>query len=75
MLYNAKALEIMGAIGVNTPADLKPWHINKRVSHEKTSNYDLIFPRPDEGTLVLGQGPLEIQDVWERGKRRLAAHA
>lgn len=33
------ALEIMGAIGVKTPADLKPWHINKRVSHEKTSSY------------------------------------
>lgn len=66
------SLEIMGAIGVESSADLKPWHINKRISLERSALYDELFPNPVDGSLLTGTAPSNIQAHWDRAKREEA---
>jgi glutamate synthase domain-containing protein 2 len=61
------ALDMMGAIGVNGPQDLKPWHINKRINMEKFMGFDELYPVPEQSSLVNGTGPDGLQKCYNRG--------
>src|SRR4051794_17246025 len=60
------ASELIGAVGLDDPADLKPEHIMKRVSATHTMSYAEIFPPLDPGCIFVGKAPKNIQEAWEK---------
>jgi hypothetical protein len=60
------ALDLIGAVGLNNPAGLKPEHIIKRVSATQTMSYAEIFPPLDPGCIFVGKAPTNIQEAWEK---------
>ncbi len=45
-------LEMLAAAGLESPEDLRPWHIYRRVSQTKIKTIDEIFPYPEKGALL-----------------------
>jgi glutamate synthase domain-containing protein 2 len=70
------AVELMQAIGVNKNSELEPYHINRRVSMEKTVTFDDLFIKPEARSLLQGTAPIDLQSAWDRAtrdtKKRLA---
>lgn len=47
-------LEVLGASGLERPADLKPWYIMKRVASGEVRSYHEIYPPIETGALLHG---------------------
>jgi glutamate synthase domain-containing protein 2 len=45
-------LDILGAAGLNHPSELKPAHMNRRISNSETRRYDQIYPYLQPGELL-----------------------
>ena len=45
-------LDLLGAAGLGHPSDLRPWHIQRRVSPSKVMNYAQIFELVEPGALL-----------------------
>ncbi|MGB0715114.1 MAG: FMN-binding glutamate synthase family protein [Phycisphaerae bacterium] len=50
-------LELLAAAGLRDPAELRPWHIQRRVSAREVRNYAEIYAYPEEGSFVNGTPP------------------
>jgi glutamate synthase domain-containing protein 2 len=84
MQYHAEtvksAIDICQAIGIEHPSELRPHHINKRISMKETVLYDDLFPRPIKGSLFTEKGPIDhkgnqmnhLQAAWDRALRKSA---
>ena len=44
--------EMLGAIGVASPSDLKPWHLMHRVSPTETRHYGEMYEYLQDGSLL-----------------------
>lgn len=60
------ALELMGAAGIEHPDDLRPWHIQRRVSATSVADLSVIYPTIPVGSLLEGTAPEALQRLWER---------
>jgi len=56
---------IMGAMGLVTPAELKPWHIMRRVSAYEVKNYMELFTFMDKGAFLSGDIPSKYEKAFE----------
>ena len=54
--YHAETVEsfseMLGAMGISDPADLRPWHIMRRISPTEIKHYGEIYEYLDEGDLL-----------------------
>lgn len=56
--------EIMGAMGVKSPDDLRPWHILRRTSPTEVHNYSEIYPVLAGGELIQEPVPPVYAHAW-----------
>jgi glutamate synthase domain-containing protein 2 len=57
--------EILGAAGIEHPADLSPAHIFRRVSASEIRSLAQVYPQLESGSLARGDAPREIQTLWD----------
>lgn len=65
------ALELVGAVGVPLPSDLRPEHIMRRVSPHKAVSYRELFPTVEPGSLLTGDAPADLQVSFPKRRRDL----
>ena len=58
------ALELRGAAGLASPAELRPWHIVRRVSEFETLHYGEIFDFLEPGELLGSEPPEYYARSW-----------
>jgi glutamate synthase domain-containing protein 2 len=66
------ALEIVGAVGVDSPAQVSPHHLYRRESGFKAKDFSMLsadmFPKLDEpGVLLREEAPPQLQEWWRLG--------
>ena len=69
----AAALEIVGAIGLHSPRDLRPYHVSRRISGNEVRTFEELHPRPEPGSLLEGRAPQGLQRMWDLAGRRASA--
>jgi len=57
-------LELLGAAGLEHPDDLRPWHINRRVSPTQVLNYAQIYDTIEPGALLSEPVPAQYEAAW-----------
>ena len=60
------ALELVGALGVASPAEVQPHHVMRRLSPHRAASYEELFPPVEAGALLRGDGPAGLQLSWDR---------
>jgi glutamate synthase domain-containing protein 2 len=68
------ALELIGAAGLSTPAELRPWHLMRRVSELETRHYGEIIEFLEPGALVSEELPANFARAWETSSSETFAH-
>jgi glutamate synthase domain-containing protein 2 len=67
--FHAKTLaamrELLGASGIEDPADLRPAHIYRRVSAREILSLEEIYPSLESGALPRGDASQEFQTIWD----------
>ena len=58
------AVDLMGAAGLSTPTELRPWHILRRVSQLETRNYGEIVDYLEPGALLRDDLPESFARAW-----------
>lgn len=59
------AVELLGAAGLSAPSELRPWHINRRVSELDTKHYGQIINFIEPGSLLCDELPEGFARPWE----------
>ena len=60
--------EILGAAGLNAPADLTPRHIMRRVNNTEVKTYEEIFEFIEPGSLLYDPVPESYEDAWRTSR-------
>jgi glutamate synthase domain-containing protein 2 len=58
------ATELMGAAGLASPEELRPWHITRRVSQLETLHYGEIVDYLQPGALLQNEPPRSFARAW-----------
>ncbi|HAT3891481.1 TPA: FMN-binding glutamate synthase family protein [Legionella pneumophila] len=58
-------LEMVGALGLNNPSDLKPSHIMRRIGVDEVKSFDQIYPYVNPGQFLKGDIPDDYKIHWE----------
>ncbi len=58
-------LEILGAAGLSEPEDLRPEHIQRRISPTEVKHYGEIYDYVEAGSLLSSSPPAVLADAWE----------
>ena len=56
-------MELVAAVGLNSLDELRPWHINHRVSGAETRNYAELYPGITDQCLLTD---VNIPKVWQK---------
>jgi glutamate synthase domain-containing protein 2 len=67
--------EMLGAIGLASPSDLRPWHIMHRVSPTETKHYGELYDFLGDGELLREPLPAEYKRACEAASPKTFAHA
>lgn len=59
-------LEIIGAMGIDTPSDINPLHVKRRISDHEVKSYAEIFPTLKKGALLAENIPQNWQAYWAK---------
>ncbi|MAG31195.1 MAG: FMN-binding glutamate synthase family protein [Deltaproteobacteria bacterium] len=59
------AVELMGAAGLASPQELRPWHITRRVSPMEARHYGEIIDYLEPGSLLRDPMPAAYRSAWE----------
>jgi glutamate synthase domain-containing protein 2 len=59
------AMEIVGALGLSDPDDLRPYHVSRRVDPTRVMTLAELYPTPEPGAYVDGAGPPALQRLWD----------
>jgi glutamate synthase domain-containing protein 2 len=62
--------DVLGASGLQRPADLKPWYIMRRVASGEVRSYHEIYPPLEPGALLNGSSPLagSFGHAWQSAR-------
>lgn len=60
------ALEIVGALGLESPSDLRPFHIMRRTDNGHAHSYAELFPKVERESLLTGEADHFLQSCWDR---------
>lgn len=78
-LYHAETIEaacdLIGAAGMSSPEELRPWHIMRRVSPTETKHYGEITGLLEPGALTGTDLPPEFARAWRAATAGSFAHA
>ena len=66
--------ELMGAAGLRSPEELRPWHIARRVSHLETKHYGEIVEYLEPGALLKPEPPPSFAQAWNAASASTFAH-
>ena len=69
------ALELIGAAGISTPEDLRPWHILRRVSAHDVRHYGEIYDFISPGDLLADDLPPDFRRAWQAATPHSFHHA
>ena len=56
--------QMLGAVGVQSPQDLKPWHVMRRISTTESRNFGEIYPFIEPGSLLSKNVPPSFERAW-----------
>lgn len=70
----ASVCEIMGAMGIATPAELQPWHILRRVSATEIRHYGELFEFVQPGDLLQEPIPHSYERAWRAASAGTFGH-
>jgi glutamate synthase domain-containing protein 2 len=77
--YHAETIgaagELMGAAGLSTALELRPWHIVRRVSQLETLHYGEIVDYLKSGELLQNEPPASFARSWRSASASTFAHA
>lgn len=68
------AMDLMGAAGLISPEELRPWHIIRRVSQLETLHYGEIVEYIKPGELLRNEPPLAFARAWHSASASTFAH-
>ena len=57
-------LEVIAAAGLSHPTEVRPWHIQRRVSPMQVCNYSEIYGRIEPGSLLNSTAPAPFSRPW-----------
>jgi glutamate synthase domain-containing protein 2 len=60
--------ELLGAMGLHHPAELRPWHVMKRTGLVEVRNYSELFEYIEEGSLLGGAVPASFRRPLEAAR-------
>ena len=60
--------ELVAAAGLESPADLRPWHIHRRVSPTDVRRYDQIYDYIEPGSLLGAHIPKAYARAWRAAR-------
>lgn len=63
-------MELVGAAGLEAPADLRPWHIVRRVHSHEISHYGELFDWLEPGALLAKSVPESFARAWDAADAR-----
>jgi len=76
--YHAETIhaagELMGAAGLDSPEELRPWHITRRVSQLETRHYGEIGGYLEPGALLQNEPPPSFAQAWNAASASTFAH-
>jgi glutamate synthase domain-containing protein 2 len=67
----AAFLETLAATGLRDPADLRPWHVHRRISHTEVRTYAEIYDYVEPGALLAD----EVPTAWARSMCLASPHS
>ncbi len=67
--------EMLGAIGLAKPSDLRPWHIMSRISQTEVRHYGEIYTYLQEGDLLKSPLPNAYRRACEAASAKTFGHA
>ena len=67
--------EMLGAIGLNSPSDLRPWHIMTRISQTEVRHYGEIYSYLQEGDLLKSPLPLAYERACNAASASTFGHS
>ncbi len=67
--------EMLGAIGLDSPDDLQPWHVMHRISPTQTCHYGELYEFLDDGALLQEPLPKSYQRACNAATADSFAHA
>jgi glutamate synthase domain-containing protein 2 len=59
-------MELLGAAGLESPDELGPQHVNRRVSATEVRSYRDLYPWLESGALIAEPVPAAYEEVWRR---------
>jgi glutamate synthase domain-containing protein 2 len=59
---------MLGAMGLHSTSELRPWHIMRRVDHAEVKNYAQIYRYLRGGELLNNEVPLEFRNAFKAAK-------
>ena len=54
-------------MGLEKPADIRATDVYKRISVDKVMSFAELYPTPEPGSLLKGNGPRILQSYWDKG--------
>jgi glutamate synthase domain-containing protein 2 len=66
--------EILGAMGLKSPSELRPWHIMHRVSQTDTKHYGELYDYLDDGELLREPLPVSFKRACEAATAESFSH-
>jgi glutamate synthase domain-containing protein 2 len=66
----ASVLELVGAAGLKSPADLRPHHVFRRISPAEVRHLGEVYPVLLEGSLINGTAPAAYKTLWNNADPR-----
>lgn len=58
-------LELVGAAGLDSPREIRPHHVNRRVAHNQVQNYAELYEYLAPRALVDGPVPDSFRNAWQ----------
>ncbi len=67
-------LDLIGAAGLESPDDLRPWHIYRRITRVEVQHYGQIYPQVDTGVFLEGTPPPGYHFTWVHASSEKFGH-
>ena len=61
-------LEVLGAAGLQSPTELKPWFVMKRISGSEVRSYHEIYPSVEPGELLAANVTGRLAGAWSTAR-------
>ena len=69
------ALEIVGALGLKSPSELRPEHVYRRIGGLKTMTFEGMYHSMEVGSLLsTGASGNEMYDQWWKESKNIVRH-